>query len=94
MLKRHVTDSTSFLHKAMAKKKKILFEGAQGTFLDIDHGTYPYVTSSNTIAGTSRQALACLRAPSTTYSGYAKHTQPVSERDPFRRNCPVPRGSS
>ncbi len=51
MLKRHVTDSTSFLHKAMAKKKRILFEGAQGTFLDIDHGTYPYVTSSNTIAG-------------------------------------------
>ena len=31
--------------------KKILFEGAQGTFLDIDHGTYPYVTSSNTTAG-------------------------------------------
>jgi adenylosuccinate synthase len=51
LLKRHVTDSTSFLHKAMAKKKRILFEGAQGTFLDIDHGTYPYVTSSNTIAG-------------------------------------------
>jgi adenylosuccinate synthase len=51
MLKKHVTDSTSFLHKAMARKKKILFEGAQGTFLDIDHGTYPYVTSSNTIAG-------------------------------------------
>jgi len=51
MFKKHVTDSTSFLHKAIAKKKKILFEGAQGTFLDIDHGTYPYVTSSNTIAG-------------------------------------------
>lgn len=51
MLKKHVTDSTSFLHKALAKKKRILFEGAQGTFLDVDHGTYPYVTSSNTIAG-------------------------------------------
>ena len=51
MFKKHVADSTSFLHKAIAKKKKILFEGAQGTFLDIDHGTYPYVTSSNTIAG-------------------------------------------
>jgi adenylosuccinate synthase len=50
LLKKHVADSTSFLHKAIAKKK-ILFEGAQGTFLDIDHGTYPYVTSSNTIAG-------------------------------------------
>jgi adenylosuccinate synthase len=35
----------------MAQKKKVLFEGAQGTFLDIDFGTYPYVTSSSTIAG-------------------------------------------
>ncbi len=51
MFKKHVADSTSFLLKAIQKKKKILFEGAQGTFLDIDHGTYPYVTSSNTIAG-------------------------------------------
>ena len=39
------------LHNATAAKKRILFEGAQGTFLDIDHGTYPYVTSSNTTAG-------------------------------------------
>ena len=35
----------------MEKKKNILFEGAQGTLLDIDHGTYPFVTSSNTVAG-------------------------------------------
>jgi len=35
----------------MHQKKRLLFEGAQGTFLDIDHGTYPFVTSSNTIAG-------------------------------------------
>ena len=35
----------------MQRGKEILFEGAQGTFLDIDHGTYPYVTSSNTTAG-------------------------------------------
>lgn len=51
LLKKHITDSSAFLHKAMAKKKQVLFEGAQGTFLDVDHGTYPYVTSSNTIAG-------------------------------------------
>ncbi|PYK13632.1 MAG: adenylosuccinate synthase, partial [Verrucomicrobia bacterium] len=37
--------------RAMERHKNILFEGAQGTFLDIDHGTYPYVTSSNTTAG-------------------------------------------
>jgi len=39
------------LHDAMRRRKNILFEGAQGTFLDIDHGTYPFVTSSNTTAG-------------------------------------------
>jgi adenylosuccinate synthase len=51
LLKRHVTDAVSFLEKCRSKKKAILFEGAQGTFLDVDHGTYPYVTSSNTISG-------------------------------------------
>ncbi len=46
-----VHDVTSLLAKARAEGKKIMFEGAQGTFLDIDQGTYPYVTSSNTVAG-------------------------------------------
>src|SRR3989304_3536367 len=46
-----ITDPGKFPHAAIKKKKKILFEGAQGTLLDIDHGTYPYVTSSNTVAG-------------------------------------------
>ena len=51
LLKKYSTDVVSFLEKCREKKKSILFEGAQGTFLDIDHGTYPYVTSSNTISG-------------------------------------------
>jgi len=51
ILKRYTTDTTSFLHKCIEQKKAILFEGAQGTYLDIDHGTYPYVTSSNTVSG-------------------------------------------
>ena len=46
-----VHDVTSLLAKANEAGKKIMFEGAQGTFLDIDQGTYPYVTSSNTVAG-------------------------------------------
>jgi adenylosuccinate synthase len=50
-LKPFIQDVRSVLVKAMKEKKPILFEGAQGTLLDIDHGTYPYVTSSNTIAG-------------------------------------------
>jgi len=50
-LRPFVANTVAFLHKAVAEKQEILFEGAQGTFLDIDFGTYPYVTSSNTTAG-------------------------------------------
>ncbi len=46
-----VTDTTTLLHEALEAGKRILFEGAQGTLLDIDHGTYPYVTSSSSSAG-------------------------------------------
>lgn len=46
----YIADTTQILWRAMSDNKKILLEGAQGTLLDIDHGTYPYVTSSNTIA--------------------------------------------
>ena len=45
-----VTDVTQLLQDLHEQGESILFEGAQGTFLDIDHGTYPYVTSSNTVA--------------------------------------------
>jgi adenylosuccinate synthase len=50
-LRPHTTNTVVFLHEAVKQGREILFEGAQGTFLDIDHGTYPYVTSSNTTAG-------------------------------------------
>ncbi|MBN2589717.1 MAG: adenylosuccinate synthase [Sedimentisphaerales bacterium] len=43
----YITDTTEFLHKAISQKKSILFEGAQGSLLDLDHGTFPFVTSSN-----------------------------------------------
>jgi adenylosuccinate synthase len=46
-----VGNTVVYLHREMQRGRDILFEGAQGTFLDIDHGTYPYVTSSNTTAG-------------------------------------------
>ncbi|MEF2913506.1 MAG: adenylosuccinate synthase, partial [Succinivibrio sp.] len=46
-----VADVSEIIAKGRREKQKILFEGAQGTFLDIDYGTYPYVTSSNTVAG-------------------------------------------
>ena len=47
----HLADVWLYLDEARRCGKRILFEGAQGAMLDIDHGTYPYVTSSNTIAG-------------------------------------------
>lgn len=50
----HVVDASVFLDRALAAGRRVLFEGAQGTMLDVDHGTYPYVTSSNTIS-----AAAC-----------------------------------
>ncbi|MCS1408711.1 MAG: Adenylosuccinate synthetase [Verrucomicrobia subdivision 3 bacterium] len=50
-LKPFVTDTVRLLHEACQNQANILFEGAQGTFLDIDHGSYPYVTSSSTTAG-------------------------------------------
>ena len=46
-----VTDVSALVEQAFTKDQRVLFEGAQGVLLDVDHGTYPYVTSSNTIAG-------------------------------------------
>ena len=47
----YVADTVSVLHDALARGEHLLLEGAQATFLDLDHGTYPYVTSSNPTAG-------------------------------------------
>jgi adenylosuccinate synthase len=53
-LKGYIADTSTLINRALKEGKRLLFEGAQGTVLDIDHGTYPYVTSSNTVA-----AAAC-----------------------------------
>lgn len=50
-LLRYMANTSLAINQEMEKGKDVLFEGAQGTLLDIDHGTYPYVTSSNTVAG-------------------------------------------
>jgi adenylosuccinate synthase len=47
----HIADTTLFLHQAAAQGKRLLLEGAQGALLDLDHGSYPFVTSSTTLAG-------------------------------------------
>ena len=51
MLEPLAIDGSLFLEEQIKKNKKIIFEGAQGTMLDVDHGTYPFVTSSNPVAG-------------------------------------------
>ena len=50
-IKKYICDTTVFLNEAVSKRKRVLFEGAQGTLLDVDHGTYPFVTSSNSTSG-------------------------------------------
>ena len=50
-LRPHVADSVGLVHDALDAGENVLFEGAQATFLDLDHGTYPFVTSSNPVAG-------------------------------------------
>jgi adenylosuccinate synthase len=50
-LSRHIVNSEKLIHEHIRNGSRILFEGAQGTMLDIDHGTFPFVTSSNTVSG-------------------------------------------
>ena len=59
----YLTDVSSEIQKALGGGGDVLFEGAQGTHLDIDHGTYPFVTSSNTVAGQAAAGSGC--SPST-----------------------------
>ncbi len=51
VLERHIQDTTRLVHEQLDAGQLVLFEGAQGALLDIDHGTYPFVTSSNPVAG-------------------------------------------
>lgn len=51
ILKKYIADTACLVYASLRAGKKVLFEGAQGTLLDIDHGTYPYVTSSHPTAG-------------------------------------------
>jgi adenylosuccinate synthase len=55
----YLTDVSSVIQEAVARDGGVLFEGAQGTHLDIDHGTYPFVTSSNTVAGNASGGSGC-----------------------------------
>lgn len=67
-----VTDTSLYLHRALGAQKRVMFEGAQGTLLDIDHGTYPYVTSSNSTAGGAATGLGVGPGVIGTVLGVAK----------------------
>jgi adenylosuccinate synthase len=57
VLEPYITDTTLLVWRALDEEKKVLLEGAQGTMLDIDHGTYPYVTSSTTVSAGAASGL-------------------------------------
>jgi adenylosuccinate synthase len=89
-LRPYAADTTSFLLEAMEREKRVLFEGAQGSLLDIDHGTFPYVTSSNSSGvGVSsgagvpgkwmREVIGVLKAYSTRVGGGPFPTELESE---------------
>lgn len=76
----YVADTSLIMNNEIRKGKKILFEGAQGSHLDIDHGTFPYVTSSNTVAGNAACGTGIGPSAITTVVGICKaYTTRVGE---------------
>ncbi|OGW23898.1 MAG: adenylosuccinate synthase [Nitrospirae bacterium GWC2_42_7] len=71
-LKKHIADTDIIINDAISKGQNILLEGAQGTLLDIDHGTYPYVTSSNSTAGGACTGLGIGPSKITSVLGVVK----------------------
>jgi adenylosuccinate synthase len=93
----YVEDTTDILHEALGKGKYILLEGAQGTLLDIDHGTYPYVTSSSTVMGggligtelpitSVNRVIAVAKAYSTKIGGGPMPTEDKGELGEYLRS--------
>ncbi len=72
LIDEYVTDTSRYLVEALGKKKKILAEGAQGALLDVDHGTYPYVTSSNPTSGGACTGLGVPPTAISSIMGVAK----------------------
>ncbi len=71
-LEPYITDTTLLVWEAMDNGKKVLLEGAQGTMLDIDHGTYPYVTSSTTVSAGAASGLGIAPKDIGRITGIAK----------------------
>ncbi len=71
-LRPYVVDTSLLVDRALRQGKRVLFEGAQGTLLDLDHGTYPFVTSSNPIAGAAATSFGIGPTRIDTVVGVAK----------------------
>ena len=92
-LRPYVDDTSVYLNKALDEGRRVLFEGAQGTLLDIDHGTYPYVTSSNTTAGGACTGTGVGPTRIDEIIGVTKAYMTRVGNGPFPRSCSTTRGS-
>lgn len=87
-----IDDTVHLIHKALDDGKEVLFEGAQATFLDLDHGTYPYVTSSNPIAGGACTGAGVGPRALTRIIGVAKAYVTRVGAGPFPTELPLEEG--
>ena len=94
LLCENITDTTTFLHRSVNQKKRILIEGAQATLLDIDHGTYPYVTSSSTTIMGALQGLGLPPKILTSVIGVVKAYCTRVGGGPFPAEVSGPRGDA
>ncbi|HLD07957.1 MAG TPA: adenylosuccinate synthase [Candidatus Peribacterales bacterium] len=94
LLMENIIDTTAFLHHALNAKETILIEGAQATLLDIDHGTYPYVTSSQTTIMGALQGLGLPPKVLTSVIGVVKAYCTRVGGGPFPSEVAGPRGDA
>lgn len=87
-----IDDTVHLVHKALDDGKEVLFEGAQATFLDLDHGTYPYVTSSNPVAGGACTGAGVGPRALTRIIGVAKAYVTRVGAGPFPTELPLEEG--
>ena len=89
-----IADTVSYLRRAMEAGRSVLFEGAQGVLLDVDHGSYPFVTSSTTLAGGACAGAGVGPRRLGAVVGVAKAYVTRVGRGPFPTELPEPEGSS
>jgi adenylosuccinate synthase len=87
-IRSHIADTAALLNRALDEGKSVLFEGAQGTMLDIDHGTYPYVTSSSATAGGAASGLGVAPTRITGVAGVTKAYTTRVGAGPFPTEMP------